>query len=92
MPSPAPSPAQKALQKMGLKSKIWFATFDLSEEIANGIKDGSVQFAIDQQPYLQGYIPVAILALSRQLKTNDVAVLQDHRAHARTQRQPADVH
>lgn len=70
-------PSLRALQKMGLKSKIWFATFDLSEEIANGIKDGSVQFAIDQQPYLQGYIPVAILALSRQLKTNDVAVLQD---------------
>jgi len=70
-------PSLRALQKMGLKSKIWFATFDLSEDIVKGIKDGSVQFAIDQQPYLQGYIPVAALALMKQYKTTDVAVIQE---------------
>ncbi|WP_041741676.1 sugar ABC transporter substrate-binding protein [Collimonas fungivorans] len=70
------SPSLRALQKMGLKGKMWFATFDLSEEVAKGIKDGSVQFAIDQQPYLQGYIPVAVLAIMTQNKTTDVATIQ----------------
>src|SRR6201986_2344281 len=50
------SPSLKAMDKMGMKGKIYFATFALSDEIAKGIKEGSVQFAIDQQPYLQGHI------------------------------------
>src|SRR5207237_5935142 len=58
---------------MGLKGKVFFATFDLSPEISAGIKDGTVAFAIDQQPYLQGYIPVAVLATMKQLKTQDLA-------------------
>ncbi|HKX44319.1 MAG TPA: sugar ABC transporter substrate-binding protein [Burkholderiaceae bacterium] len=66
-------PTLKALEKGGQKGKIWFATFDLSDEIARGIKDGSVQFAIDQQPYLQGYIPVAVLATMKEMKTTDLA-------------------
>jgi simple sugar transport system substrate-binding protein len=66
------SPSLKAIDKMGLKGKIWFATFDLSDDIARGIKDGSVQFAIDQQPYLQGYIPVAVMATMKQMHTTDV--------------------
>jgi len=65
------SPTLKALDKMGLKGKIWFATFDLSDDIARGIKDGSVQFAIDQQPYLQGYIPIAVMAEMKALHTTD---------------------
>ncbi|PUA19757.1 sugar ABC transporter substrate-binding protein [Glaciimonas sp. PCH181] len=69
-------PSLRALQKMGLKGKMWFATFDLSDEIAKGIQDGSVQFAIDQQPYLQGYIPVAVLAIMTQTHTTDVATIQ----------------
>ena len=67
------SPSLKAIDKMGLKGKIYFATFDLSDEIAKGIKDGSVQFAIDQQPYLQGYIPVAVMATMKQMHTTDLA-------------------
>ncbi len=66
------SPAMKAIDKAGLKGKIWFATFDLSDDIARGIKDGSVQFAIDQQPYLQGYIPVAVMATMKQMHTTDL--------------------
>ncbi|MGS0743862.1 sugar ABC transporter substrate-binding protein [Glaciimonas sp. GG7] len=69
-------PSLRALQKMGLKGKMWFATFDLSDEIAKGIQDGSVQFAIDQQPYLQGYIPVAVLAIMTQSHTTDMATIQ----------------
>jgi len=65
-------PTLKAIAKMGLKGKIYMATFDLSPEISAGIKDGTVAFAIDQQPYLQGYIPVAVLALMKQMKTQDL--------------------
>ena len=70
-------PTLKALEKMGLKGKIFFATFDLSEEISKGIKDGSIKFAIDQQPYLQGYIPVAVLAIAKQTGTRDLAVIKE---------------
>jgi len=68
-------PTLKAIAKMGLKGKISMATFDLSPEISAGIKDGTVAFAIDQQPYLQGYIPVAVLALMKQQKTRDLAAV-----------------
>jgi simple sugar transport system substrate-binding protein len=70
-------PSMKALQKMGLDKKIFFCTFDLSEEIAKGIKDGRVKFAIDQQPYLQGYIPVAVLAIMVRDKTTDLNKVKD---------------
>jgi len=36
-------------------------TFDVSEEIAAKIKDGTTMFGIDQQPFLQGYGAVAML-------------------------------
>lgn len=54
-------PTLAAVDTMGLKGKIFFGTFDLSGEIAAAIKDGTIAFAIDQQPYLQGYLPVVIL-------------------------------
>jgi simple sugar transport system substrate-binding protein len=70
-------PTLKAAEKMGLKGKIFFATFDLSDEITRGIKDGTVRFAIDQQPYLQGYIPVAVLAIMKQTGTRDLAAVKE---------------
>ena len=54
-------PTLAALKEMGLSGDIHFGTFDLSGEIAKGIKDGVIAFGIDQQPYLQGYLPVVIL-------------------------------
>jgi simple sugar transport system substrate-binding protein len=78
-------PTMNALEKSGLKGKIWMATFDLSDEISRGIKDGSVQFAIDQQPYLQGYIPVAVLATMKSMKSTDLArVSEAVKANAKT--------
>lgn len=81
-------PTLKALDQLGLKGKIFMCTFDLAPEIAAGIKDGTVQFAIDQQPYLQGYIPVAVLALMKQMKTRDLpkvmaALKENPKARAR---------
>lgn len=75
-PDSAP-PAMRAVEKMGMKGKMYFASFDLSEEIAKGIKDGSIQFAIDQQPYLQGYIPVAVMAIMKQQKITDLAKVKE---------------
>ncbi len=69
-------PTIKALDKMGKYGKEWFASFDLSPEIGKGIKTGAIQFGIDQQPYLQGYIPVAVLALMKKEKTTDLAKVQ----------------
>lgn len=56
-------PTLRALEKLGKTGDIYFGTFDLSEEIAKGIKDGVIAFGVDQQPFLQGYVPVMVLAL-----------------------------
>ena len=33
--------------------------FELNDQVLDAIEDGRVEFAVDQQPYLQGYLPVA---------------------------------
>ena len=53
-------PALEAIKL--LKVHPYFVTFDLSGPIAEGVKAGTIAFAIDQQPYLQGYLAVALLA------------------------------
>ncbi|RWQ25962.1 sugar ABC transporter substrate-binding protein [Mesorhizobium sp.] len=54
-------PTIKALKDNGLAGDIYFATFDLNPDISQAIKDGVINFAIDQQPFLQGYLPVITL-------------------------------
>lgn len=54
-------PTILALQEMGLAGDIYFGTFDLGDEIVNGIKSGIIKWGIDQQPFLQAYLPVVIL-------------------------------
>ena len=54
-------PSLAALKEIGREGDIHFGTFDLSAEIAKAIKADVIAFAIDQQPYLQGYLPVVIL-------------------------------
>ncbi|WP_371664015.1 sugar ABC transporter substrate-binding protein [Streptomyces sp. NBC_00280] len=39
-------------------SKAKVATFDLNKEMTDAITKGDIQFAVDQQPYLQGYLAV----------------------------------
>jgi simple sugar transport system substrate-binding protein len=36
-------------------------SFDLDADISKAIKDGTMDAAIDQQPYLQGYLPIVFL-------------------------------
>jgi simple sugar transport system substrate-binding protein len=47
----------------GASSSAKLATFDLSPGIIKDIQSGSVLFAVDQQQYLQGYLPVLFLKL-----------------------------
>jgi len=54
-------PTLTALDEASLSGEIYFGTFDLSPEIAAAIKSGVIAFAIDQQPFLQGYLPVVLL-------------------------------
>jgi simple sugar transport system substrate-binding protein len=54
-------PTIAALNEIGKQGKIFFGTFDLSGEISEAIKAGTINFAIDQQPFLQGYLPVVLL-------------------------------
>ncbi|HYH12796.1 MAG TPA: substrate-binding domain-containing protein, partial [Thermomicrobiales bacterium] len=56
-------PALLALESAGLTGTVKLATFDLSPEVLQGIQDGTVLFAIDQQQYLQGYLPIVMLSL-----------------------------
>lgn len=51
-----------ALDEMGLSGDIYFGTFDLGDEIVKGIQSGVIEWAIDQQPFLQAYLPVVILS------------------------------
>lgn len=55
-------PTILALQENGLAGDIYFGTFDLGEEIVKGLKSGIIEWGIDQQPFLQAYLPVVVLA------------------------------
>jgi simple sugar transport system substrate-binding protein len=57
--------AEKAIASAGSKAKL--ATFDLNAEVAKAVVDGKILFAVDQQPYLQGYLAVVMLT---QYKSN----------------------
>jgi len=54
-------PTIAALNENGLAGDIYFGTFDLGTEIVKGIKSGIINWGIDQQPFLQAYLPVIIL-------------------------------
>jgi simple sugar transport system substrate-binding protein len=55
-------PALNALRAGGLDARIKLATFDLSPDVLEAVRQGRMLFAVDQQPYLQGYLPVVMLA------------------------------
>ncbi|MFG1603401.1 sugar ABC transporter substrate-binding protein [Actinoplanes sp. NPDC049265] len=53
--------ALKAIEQAGSKAKV--VTFDLNQEVAQDISDSKIEFSIDQQPYVQGYMAVTSLYL-----------------------------
>ncbi len=56
-------PALAALNSMGKLGQIKLATFDLSPAVLTAISQGNMLFAIDQQQYEQGYLPIVLLKL-----------------------------
>ena len=41
---------------------VLIGTFDFTPAVLRAIRSGRVEFAVDQQPYLQGYLPIVFLA------------------------------
>jgi simple sugar transport system substrate-binding protein len=54
-------PTLQALQELGRTAEIPFGTFDLSPTVLESLLDGGMLFALDQQQYLQGYLPIVLL-------------------------------
>jgi len=51
--------AAKGLAGRGVK----IGTFDLGPDVLKAVQRGAIGFAVDQQAYLQGYLPIEMLAL-----------------------------
>ena len=58
------SAAVKAIAQAN-RPTVTLATFDVDANILSSIASDKIFFAIDQQPYLQGYLPVTFLNLYR---------------------------
>lgn len=58
-----------AVKDSGSSAKV--ATFDLSEDVIKDIQAGTILFAVDQQPYVQGFLGVTGLYL-KSLNGNDI--------------------
>jgi simple sugar transport system substrate-binding protein len=68
-------PAVQAVEEAGLAGKVNIGCFDLIPDIITALKDGRVAYAVDQQQYLQGYLPVIGLDLYTKyglLPANDI--------------------
>ncbi|KUO15009.1 sugar ABC transporter substrate-binding protein [Streptomyces dysideae] len=53
--------AAQSVSEAGSKAKV--ATFDLNKQLTGAISEGTIEFAVDQQPYLQGYLAIDSLWL-----------------------------
>ena len=63
--------ALAALREAGMLDDVVYGTFDLTPEVLSAIDAGEMAFAIDQQPYLQGYL--AVVSLVKWLETGAMA-------------------
>ncbi|RKX39927.1 MAG: sugar ABC transporter substrate-binding protein, partial [Thermotogae bacterium] len=59
-------PAIQLVEEEGLVGKVKIGAIDLTTKITDAIKKGIVMFTIDQQQYLQGYLPVVFLYLYKE--------------------------
>ena len=60
----AAEPTLAALEEIEMLDQVKFGTFDLSPAVLEAIDAGKMMFAIDQQQYLQGYLPIQLLKLN----------------------------
>jgi simple sugar transport system substrate-binding protein len=51
-----------AAQGLAGKPHVTIGTFDLGPDVLKAVQDGRIAFAVDQQAYLQGYLPIVLLA------------------------------
>lgn len=59
--------AAKAAENLGYKpGDLLIGGFDLVPEVLAGIKNGYIKLTIDQQPYLQGFLPIVQLYLMKE--------------------------
>ena len=56
-------PIMGLLKNIDREKTIKLATFDFTPEIIDGIMNNQIVFALDQQQYLQGYLPVILMNL-----------------------------
>src|SRR5256885_4355446 len=63
-PDVAKNIVEAAVAGAGVTAKI--ATFDISTGVIADIQSGKIDFAVDQQQYLQGYLPIVFLKLYKQ--------------------------
>ncbi|MFF3244751.1 sugar ABC transporter substrate-binding protein [Streptomyces sp. NPDC002870] len=61
----APFAAASVKAKGGAGSSAEVNTFDLNAEVVKQLKAGEIGFAVDQQPYLQGYLAIDELWLNK---------------------------
>ncbi|MFI2288148.1 substrate-binding domain-containing protein [Streptomyces niveus] len=61
----APFAAASVKAKAGAGSNAEINTFDLNEDVVKQLKAKEIGFAVDQQPYLQGYLAVDELWLNK---------------------------
>jgi simple sugar transport system substrate-binding protein len=54
--------AVEAVKRAGREKSVKAAAFDLTPEVLRAVEAGRLEFAVDQQGYLQGYLPVVLLA------------------------------
>ncbi|WP_246847018.1 MULTISPECIES: substrate-binding domain-containing protein [unclassified Corynebacterium] len=55
--------AVEAVKNAGSHAKV--STFDTNAEVVDAISDGRIAWAVDQQPYLQGYLAVDAIWLAK---------------------------
>ncbi|WP_291313671.1 substrate-binding domain-containing protein [Corynebacterium sp. UBA2622] len=61
--APVAMRAVESVKQAGSKAEI--VTFDTNSELVGAISDGRVKWAVDQQPYLQGYLAVDSLWVAK---------------------------
>ena len=91
-PAPPASRRVAAVKDAG-KAGVRVASFDLSANFLKSIAAGEAAFAIDQQQYLQGYLPVVFLALNAKYgldprRQRAVRPEPDHQGEGRAGRRP----
>ena len=59
----AGEPSVAAVKAVGRKGEVAVGSFDLSANFLESVKNGEATFAIDQQQFLQGYLPVVFLSM-----------------------------